>query len=40
MGLASRAAWAASSVLRMERKAFGTGLVGSYCWVWYQYWVM
>jgi hypothetical protein len=31
MGLASSAAWAASSVLKIERKALGTGLMGSYC---------
>lgn len=31
MGLASRAAWAASSVLRMERKVLRFGFVGSYC---------
>jgi hypothetical protein len=31
MGLASRAAWAASSVLRMERNVLGIGFVGSYC---------
>jgi hypothetical protein len=34
MGLASRAAWAASSVLRMERKVLGMGFVGSYCRLW------
>jgi hypothetical protein len=31
MGDASMAAWAADSVLMMERKALGTGEVGSYC---------